>query len=184
MYPLLKAIEAQGFKKIIVLNIDAHCDTRQSKHNHSGTPLRQWLNEARVETHLFQYGIHRFANSLSTLNDLPSMKTFPFEQIKKLSHNFSQLPLQLLNQILVLFDKDTFFLLSIDADALSSSVMTGVSAVNPEGLPLAHLRHLTSWFLKEVPVEKMTGIYEYNPIYDPNSSGSKAIASLVYDFLD
>jgi formiminoglutamase len=42
VYPLLKAIETK-YKKIIILNIDPHCDTRESEHNHSGTPFRQFL---------------------------------------------------------------------------------------------------------------------------------------------
>jgi formiminoglutamase len=48
VYPLLKAIETK-YKKIIILNIDPHCDTRESEHNHSGTPFRQFLSETKAK---------------------------------------------------------------------------------------------------------------------------------------
>lgn len=182
IYPFLNAIELSGqYDNIVVLNLDAHCDTRQSDHNHSGTPFRQFAKQTKMAFKLYQYGIHDFANSKSTLENI-EMEILTLQDAWKLTDGLSKLPLKWLTQITTHFTEKTFFILSLDSDAVSSDIMEGVSAVNHQGLPLQHIREFFHWY-KELLVEKGAGIYEYNPVYDPSTKGARALASLIYDFL-
>ncbi len=172
VYPLLKAIDSLG-KKIIILNIDAHCDTRQSTHSHSGTGFRQFLNEAKNKTLLYQFGVHFFANSPSTLNiDKEKMKIYSFEEKDNLDLILKDIELQVREQ-------EAYFFLSLDADALCSSIMEGVSAINHEGLSLEEVKRIFRWY-KNLNSSKSVGIYEYNPLFDPTTKGARALARLIH----
>ncbi|MBY0414561.1 MAG: arginase family protein, partial [Bdellovibrionales bacterium] len=65
IYPVLKALNTQS-KKIKVINIDAHLDTRVDEFHNSGTPFRQFAMEFEGHFELVQLGIHDFANAKST----------------------------------------------------------------------------------------------------------------------
>jgi formiminoglutamase len=180
IYPLLKAL-GHATKKLIIINIDAHADTRTDTEFNSGTPFRQMANEFSGEFHLFQIGLHPFSNSFSTLSPLgknhvkilwrsdltdSSLKSF-FEEIQSL------------------VEPDCKVVFSIDADALSAAEIPGVSAVNPAGLTREEL--LKIWKLyKNLPLAHgpITGIYELNPLYDHLSSLSmRTMGSFVFDTL-
>jgi formiminoglutamase len=178
IYPLLKSFEAE--KKIVVLNIDAHADTRTDEEHHSGTPFRQFAREFQGEFHLFQIGLHPFANSFSTLSELEKGETQIlwreemresgkiekfFQEIKKVSENS-----------LVIF--------SLDADALAGENVPGVSAVNGSGLTPDELLALWKRYLSLTPKKMVLGIYELNPVYDSLSSLSmRTISAFLYQAL-
>lgn len=178
VYPLLRA-QSHLYEKIVVINIDAHADTRTDSEFHSGTPFRQFANEYGGEFHLFQIGLHPFANSFSTLSPLEKghedilwMKDFSEENLAVFFQKIKK----------ILTDK-TLVLFSIDADALSGDIVPGVSAVNPAGLSRQQL--LASWKayqelgFKHPP---MMGIYELNPLYDTLASISmRTMASFVFE---
>ena len=65
--PLLLAL-GKDFKRVIVINIDAHADTRIDSDFHSGTPFRQFSTIFKKEFYLFQIGLMELANSKSTMN--------------------------------------------------------------------------------------------------------------------
>mgnify|MGYP003574927996 CR=1 FL=1 len=169
VYPLLKAYSGE-YKKIVVLNLDAHADTRDDETFHSGTPFRQFAHEFEGEFHLFQVGLHPFANSFSTLSPL-----------KKGSHhilwrnelNDSEKLTPFFQKIKHLIDEKTLVLFSLDADALDGSIMPGVSAVNGDGLDKVELNFLWEKYLTlsfEHP--PILGIYELNPVFDTLSMAS------------
>ena len=80
--------------------------------------------------------------------------------------------------------KETNLFISIDSDAISSSVMEAVSAVNHDGI---NPKHLLDWvnMLKEFPCKtQVLGIYEYNPVFENLSQkGARYLAGLIYTFL-
>ena len=90
IYPLLKAINTTD-KKIIVINIDAHLDTRTDKEFHSGTPFRQFANEVDGDFKLFQLGIHDFANDQSNYEPIhqSEMEIYTVSQLRKETSNFT-----------------------------------------------------------------------------------------------
>ena len=178
VYPLLKAISEQ-YQEVVVINIDAHADTRTDTDFHSGTPFRQFADGFNGKFHLFQIGLHPFANSFSTMSELNQgdmevlwMKDFSNENLKAFFKKIQ----------LTITDK-TFVLLSIDADALNGHEVPGVSAVNPAGLSRADLLSVWSEYLA-LPLKhkEAVGIYELNPVYDTLASISmRTMASFVFE---
>jgi len=181
VFPLLLAL-GESFQKIIVLNIDAHADTRTDSLTHSGTPFRQFSNDFKGEFLLFQIGLLELANSQSTLEKLEKSKTYTlwrkdlFDSHKL--HSFFNL---IKNEI----DQDTVVVFSLDADALLGEQVPGVSAVNGSGINREELRRL--WIeYKKFPLshKPILGIYELNPVYDTLSMLSvRTMANFVYDCL-
>jgi len=172
VFPMLKSIiETLKQKELYIINIDAHLDTRVDMQRHSGTPFRDIDKLKPKSAYLYQYGIHNFSNSHKTKTELShiNQKVFP-KGDKRFFDEISKIP------------KDSFVFLSLDADALDSSQMQAVSAVNPNGVELEQMRDIIE-LVKEFK-ESMFGVYEYNPIYDDLSQkGAKNICSLIYQYL-
>lgn len=180
IYPFLKAINSL-YKKITVINIDAHLDTRMDKTNHSGTPFRQFAESVDGEFHLIQFGIHDFANPDSNYTKLKNgkMDVITFSEIKNKTKNFTEAAFPLLN-----INHDHVIILSLDCDAIESGTMESVSAVNHHGLPLFMIEEIFSKVIAQ-PNAKFFGIYEYNPVYDNLSEkGARAIAQLIYPLIE
>ncbi|MCO4792295.1 MAG: arginase family protein [Bacteriovoracaceae bacterium] len=177
VFPLIQAL-SKLTKNITIINVDAHLDTRTDDFNHSGTPFRQ---ASKVWDHgnfkLIQVGIHEFSNTVSTYDKLPhgEMKIFPETDWGLLEGHIENL----------IDPQNEIILLSLDSDALSSSFMEAVSAVNPNGLSLEFMSDVISSYLKWTKGRhQYFGIYEYNPIYDNLSQkGAKALASLIHQFI-
>lgn len=162
IYPLLKAISIDH-KNIIVLNIDAHTDTRIDSLNNSGTPFRQFAENFDGEFHLFQYGIQEFANSESTLSPLKKGTTSTL-LLKDINNPTKQD--EFLNQLKTAVNSQSVFVLSIDVDALDGSLAPGVSAVNGIGLNAEQLHSIFELSNELNPMCRLIGIYEMNPVYD------------------
>jgi formiminoglutamase len=176
-YVLLKAInEMDKYKNILIINIDAHCDTRVDTTRHSGTPFRDFDKLVSKPSHIIQYGIHLFANGKSTLVELENLS----EKRVYLTDNMDQ---NILDDLPFKVNDETFIYFSLDCDALESSVMEAVSAVNHHGLTVSQLRSLIDK-TKAQKGTKAFGIYEYNPVFDNLSQkGSRTIAGLIYHWL-
>ena len=177
IYPLLLALSKN--QKIIVINIDAHADTRTDEEFHSGTPFRQFADEFKGEFHLFQIGLHAFSNSFSTLGPLARGTE---TKLWKKDLNLESLN-RLFEQMAKEIDNETTVIFSLDADALIGSEVPAVSAVNPGGLTQQELLAIWKRYQK-LPKSHppIIGIYELNPLYDTLSSfGMKTIASFVFE---
>lgn len=186
IFPLLKAIN-QHYKKITVINIDPHLDTRIDKISHSGTPFRQFADQMTGEFHLIQIGTHDFANPDSNYAPLTKgkMDIVTFDAVKISSENFSKSIMPALDKFLAKkYESNHALVLSLDCDALESGVMEGVSAVNHHGFPLSAIEEIIE-NLVNIYDAKFFGIYEYNPVYDNLSEkGSRAIANLIYGIIE
>lgn len=175
IYPLLMAL-AQTHKKIAVLNIDAHCDTRKDPSPHSGNPFRLFADHFEGEFKLIEVGIHHFSNASSTIEPL---KRGQMVQIYK---NDQTLMTKLKN-ILSSFDESWVLVFSVDCDGLNSSIMEAVSAPNPNGFDYDEMLEIID-SLNLTAAKKFIGFYEYNPLYDSLSArGARVVASLMYQFL-
>lgn len=186
--PYLRALQSSKFiDNILILNIDAHCDTRVDSENHSGTPFRNFAHEAKLPFHIIQYGIQDNANSPTTISPLPAGSTeiLKIDKIRRETQNFSSLYTKLLLSCPFEITQRTALFISLDCDAIDGSQMQAVSAVNGNGLPLTHIHSLLDQ-MKHLSLPHTTfGIYEFNPVYDNiNQLGSRSIASLIYKFID
>lgn len=178
IYPLLCAL-SQNKKHVVVINIDAHADTRTDDKAHSGTPFRQFAEHFTGQFDLYQVGLHPFANSLSTLTPLAKgkMSILWRSELSKMNEFFAVIKSTI--------TKDTLVVFSIDADGLDGSAIPGVSAVNPWGLSMEELMDLWKQYLglnfSHAPI---MGLYELNPVYDSLSMLSmRRMAAFVYETL-
>lgn len=191
--PLLKSLEQLGIENFLSLNIDAHCDTRQDKIKHSGTPFRQFSDSSSSQIYLYQYGIHDYSNDSETMAPLSSpnhqMIIKKQSQIIDETSYFTHFKPEILFQGIIQQKKKwqkqsakTAILFSLDSDGIDSTLMEGVSATNAYGLPGHHIEQLLSWFQTEfADFNRVYGIYEYNPIFDNLSQkGAKFLAHLIY----
>lgn len=183
-FPMLKAIKNSGYKKIIIINLDAHCDTRIDDKNHSGTPFRQGDALKFDEYKVFQIGINQFSNSKQTTEPLKhgSMEIFYKDNLGKKN---TQSDVQRFLNDLIDNDKDykdTILFISLDCDAIDAAFMPGVSAINPNGLTPDFVEAVFKWGRDQSYFQNtIYGIYEYNPIFDTESAhGAKVLSRILY----
>lgn len=184
VYPLLKSIEKKS-NKILVINIDAHLDTRTDQLYHSGTPFRQFANETNGEFKLVQLGIHDFANAKSNYEELKTgeMDIYGLDQMREWTKSFTEHIGPKLDELTKNYS-DYTIVLSLDCDALSSDIMSAVSAVNHKGIPANCVEQIFTWYKGLKQERKYLGIYEYNPLFDDLSQkGARYLSALTYSFL-
>lgn len=181
IFPFLAALYLHSNnKKIHVINIDAHLDTRNDQHPHSGTPFRQFQNLAKDNAKITQIGIQDFANAGSNWDGM-NMTVHLQNKIESDTKGFSTFDQNYIDELLAI-KSDEITLFSIDLDAIASAEMPAVSAINPAGLSLMFVRALLRRYCEKMVENKqqtLLGLYEYNPIYD-NTSGAaaKTVAAL------
>ncbi|MBI2522071.1 MAG: arginase family protein [Bdellovibrio sp.] len=173
IYPLLRTLDSIP-ARINIFNVDAHTDTRSDTWDHSGTPFRQFAKRASNSFILYQYGLHPYAN--------PSTNFIPLGKGQMhLEWHTETRPVQT-DYFKKYFDQCEIAIFSLDADALDSSVMEAVSAVNPDGLEKRELRCMVDAFKLSPAPLKVFGIYEYNPLFDNLSQkGQRYLASIIYN---
>ena len=183
--PLLRAMDNGAAENILIVNFDAHCDTRIDDISHSGTPFRDFDKEAKKPFHLMQIGIHDFANSPETLSPLErnSESIIYTKDLPSIARGQAFKDAVLASCPFPVNEKTDLFI-SVDCDAISSSVMSAVSAVNHDGIDPGQL---LAWVqeLKELACrQKVLGLYEYNPVFeDLSQKGARYLAGLIYRFL-
>lgn len=194
IYSLVKSI-SQNYAHVIIINIDAHADTRDDQYFSSGTPFRQLSLDLREKMHLFQIGLNRFANSSSTLSPfnqghqdylwLDDFNSLDMKEQQKIMKLFFQKISSLMN---TLSEKQNFspkssvVIFSLDSDALEGSEMLAVSAPNPLGISFQQLSYLWHLYL-QLPLchSPVLGLYEFNPLYDNTSAlYAKKLAAFIY----
>lgn len=180
VFSLMKAIHGP----LVVINIDAHLDTRADAWSHSGNPFREFSEVSTQDFKLFQIGIHPFANSLSTQQPLAKGEMHVLS--RKACDREGEVR-AFWNKIISSLSDTTTILFSIDADAISVDSLKAVSAPNHNGLSLEFLSRQMN-FYKEIcsqrSQQQIWGLYEFNPLYDDVSGSSARVASgLVYEML-
>ncbi|GAB4014517.1 MAG: formimidoylglutamase [Bdellovibrio sp.] len=175
IYPLAMAIDNS---ELMIVNIDPHLDTRTDQLAHSGTPFRQIAKEKKLK--LIQWGTHSFANAPANYTKLEkaSMQIIDNDLISREPEQSHRSLMQ------ALAEHAGTSILSLDVDAIESSVMTGVSAVNYQGLSTEIVHRVFEEYLRTYKGTAFFGIYEFNPIYDDLSQkGARFIAYLLYQIL-
>lgn len=183
IFPTLLALN-HFFKKLVVINLDAHLDTRTDSSPHSGTPFRQIAQQFDGDIEIVQLGIHDYANSISTMSNLKKGKEIvaSYEDVRFGTKDFTDTE-KFLKRVIP-FQKDTLYVFSLDADAMESAIMEAVSAVNHRGLPYDFIEDVLLYSIDELKCQHF-GFFEYNPVYDNLSQkGARALASLIYQIMD
>lgn len=182
-FPILSALN-QNFQKMVVINLDAHLDTRTDSEPNSGTPFRQIASSFLGDLEIVQLGIHEFANSITTMSNLEKAREVvaTYEDVRFGTKDFTATD-KFLKRVIP-FQKETLYVFSLDADAIDAGIMEGVSAVNHRGLPYDFVEDVLLYAIDELHCQHF-GIFEYNPVYDNLSQkGARALASLIYQIMD
>lgn len=178
IYPLLRAL---ADRPLVVINVDAHLDTRTDAAPHSGNPFRRFAEAATQPFHLYQIGIHPFANSTSTQSPLPNT-TARILWREECDH--ADLVSAFLMRLEAELPQNAVVVFSLDCDAIAAPEMEAVSAPNHLGLSLSFVHQLVG-FTRDLNrrrgARNIWGIYEFNPVYDSVSSRSaRGMAGLMY----
>ncbi len=183
-YPLVKAfLETNLDKKVHILNIDAHLDTRMDADFHSGTPFRQLLQHYPKRMRISQIGIHPFANASANYQKLESTDIYTLKTLESSCPGMNPEAVYQWAQKYLQKEKSEIQFLSLDCDALNVNVMEAVSAVNHQGLSLETVQALFQFYRdNNAPESWLIGVYEMNPLYDNLSQkGARAISALLYN---
>ncbi len=183
IYPITMSINSFT-KKIVIINLDAHLDTRTDYEPNSGTPFRQIDRDFSGEVEIIQLGIHDFANSISTMSNLDNAREVvaTYEDIRFGTKEFTETD-KFLERVIP-FQNETTYLFSLDADSIEAGIMEGVSAVNHRGLPYDFVEDVLDYAKNRLRCQHF-GFFEYNPVYDNLSQkGARALASLIYKVMD
>lgn len=180
--PLLRTLGHS--RPVVVLNIDAHCDTRQEVEPHSGNPFRLFAHETKHDFQLHQIGIHPFANSLTTLAPL---KKGSMHVLYRQDCDDEASVASFLARLQASIPDNAVLVFSLDCDALAASDVAAVSAPNHHGLSLSFVHALVRWYAQwcaEQGQRGFYGVYEFNPVYDTVSGQSaRALAGLLYEMV-
>jgi formiminoglutamase len=177
IYPLVAALKDLG--PLVIINVDAHLDTRPDQLPHSGTPFRQILKES-PNVNLYQIGIHNFANGEANYQGVGSMEVLPWTSAMAPSEVESILSSKIVDY------KDATLILSVDCDGLDASFMPAVSAPNHNGLSAEQFHAILKvcqnfWTQSNKPA--VLGLYEFNPLYDNLAQGAaRFLAQVIYRF--
>jgi formiminoglutamase len=174
IYPLLKAIDGSK-EDLLILNIDAHLDTRTDALPHSGTPFRQFSIEAKSTFNLVQLGVRKETNHKTNYIKLNKgmMRFHAFNNEKDYS--------SILDLISSLISQNTKVVLSLDCDGIDGSDFGAVSATNPHGTPFYLINNLVNKLKHRIDY---FGLYELNPLFDNITNlCAKRAAWLVYQYL-
>lgn len=180
VYSLLKACKGP----LLVINIDAHLDTRADAWSHSGNPFREFAQETKEDFHLFQIGIHPFANSLSTHQHLAQGK---MHILSRKDCDKMGMVKAFWNKMLSVLKDETVLVFSLDADAITSESLKAVSAPNHNGLSLQFLHEQIAFYKNlchQRAQKPIWGVYEFNPLYDDVSGTSaRVLSGIIYEMM-
>jgi formiminoglutamase len=188
IFPLVSAIkESYDLKAtpLVIINLDAHLDTRQDTSFHSGTPFRQidQILNSNEQLYLYQYGIHYSNNSLSTREPLENIQQ---SIISYHEDNFCSARdlIEIIKKKSSFNLEDSIILLSVDCDAFTPEYFEGVSAINGRGLPAQILFDIINSINQIKARLHVLGIYEYNPVYDNLScKGARLLGQSIFNFV-
>lgn len=180
IYPLVAAyLDQYPKEKVLILNIDAHLDTRRDQEVHSGTPFRQLHGEYKDRVHLSQLGIHHFANHPQNFEDMGNMEVLPYNGHQHFKEELTKI---------FTLHRDRTLVLSLDCDGLDASFMSAVSAPNHRGLSQEDFQEVLEtcfsfWKTSDKPA--IYGLYEYNPLFDDlTTKGARYLVGTLYNFFE
>lgn len=178
-YPDCAALSAVDGKDILVLNIDAHLDVRESAQRHSGTPYRQLLDGGHINPRNFHETAYQpFAVAESHLAYLKGLgaHAYSIDSVKADTVGVFYRALTYVNAA------DSIFW-GVDMDSVRASDAPGVSAPNPSGLNADDLIMLAR-IAGEDPRSRIFEISEVNPAFDIDQRTCRLAAAAVWTVMD
>lgn len=179
---VLQAVQRKGKDKSIgCINIDAHLDLRSNQPlMTSGSGFFVAIEEQILSPkNLVEFAIQKNANSQALWSYAEKKKipivTLAESRKKGVVANFKKVLSQLHKRV----DQ---IVLSVDLDAVSEAYAPGVSAPQVDGLTPQEIREMLQ-VCRQFPKVTSLGVYELNPLHDPDGRTARLSALLVFDYL-
>lgn len=166
---------------IAILNFDAHFDLRVNEQATSGTPFAQMANlckENNVEFNYMCLGVSKASNTKALFKKAEDLNVEYILDTKMTYNNLKEIE----NKIDKFLKKKKHIYITIDTDVFYANMVPSVSAPAYRGIEI-NITHdiLESLFKKYKHKIKLIDFAEFNPRYDINDIGKKAIARLIFD---
>ncbi|MFZ5893195.1 MAG: arginase family protein [Myxococcota bacterium] len=174
-FPTISALGKHLGRGVGGINFDAHLDVRQRVG--SGMPFRRLIEAGFLEPARFvEFGLGRFVNDRSDIEWLRAQGAtlISAERVRREGLGFTALHP-------ICFGAGPGFL-SVDLDGLDSAQMAAVSALNPEGLPVATLSALVEAAGADPRVQQFD-MMELAPELDASGRGVRVAAHVLLCFI-
>jgi formiminoglutamase len=163
--------------RILIVNLDAHFDLRQAQAGNSGTPFRQIQQWCAAHGRAFDYrvlGISRYANTQALFERAAALGVRHWLDESLQTEGGIAQALQDLAADLAQADA---VYLSIDLDVLPGSLVPGVSAPAPLGVPLWGVERVVDAVLASGKLVA-ADLAELNPSFDRDGLSARVAARL------
>lgn len=181
--PSIKAF-SKGYKKVGVIQFDAHHDLREIKNEHggpsNGTPFRGLLESGTISgENLVQIGIRDFSNG-KLYHDYAKEQGIKIYTMKDVRER--EIIHILEESVSYLAQKVDAIYLSVDMDVLDQAFAPGCPAIGPGGMDSSQLMRGIE-YLSTVPLVKAMDIVEIDPTLDIRDMTSRVAAMLLILFV-
>jgi formiminoglutamase len=176
-YPDCAGLAAE-VPNLLMLNVDAHFDVRDSPVRHSGTPYRQLLEEAHIRPdNFYEVGSQPFANApiYRQYLDEKGAHVCDLDTLREMGIA------SFFGQALSKSSAQAIFW-GIDVDSVKAADAPGVSAPNPLGLTAAELCQITRIAGRD-PRSRIIEFTEVNPEFDIDQRTCRLTATAIFYFL-
>ncbi|CAM3949624.1 formiminoglutamase [Kerstersia gyiorum] len=166
---------------VLVLNLDAHFDLRTGRPGSSGTPFDQIARHCQAHSLPLQYaclGVSRVANTPALYARATAIGAVWIEDSDMQERHLQAR----LADIDALLEQARHVYLTVDLDVLPATVMPGVSAPAPYGVPLPVIEEIVLR-VKASGKLRLADLAEYNPRFDVDNHGARAAARLAWHLL-
>jgi len=168
-------------KNIAILNFDAHFDLRVANEATSGTPFSQIANVCEQNSVEFNYmclGISKASNTKALFAKAKDLKVKYILDTKMSYQNIQKIK----NKLDVFLTMKEHIYITIDTDVFGAHSVPAVSAPAARGIELNLTYDVLEYVFKKYKHKiRLIDFAEFNPTYDINDIGKKAIARLIYD---
>lgn len=168
-------------RRLVIINLDAHFDLRQTRPVNSGTPFDQIACDCAARGVPFNYACFGISDLANTTALFERARQLDVLYVLDIDMQEAQLT-QRLSQLDELLDAADDVYLTIDLDVLPGSIAPGVSAPAVLGVPLAVVEAMIRRIHASGKL-RASDIAEYNPSLDQDKRTARAAARLAYRLL-
>lgn len=168
-------------RRLLIVNLDAHFDLRQTRPANSGTPFDQIACECASRGDTFRYACLGVSDLANTASLFEHARELGVHCVLDTDMQETQLAARIADLDRLLADADDVYL-TIDLDVLPGATAPGVSAPAALGVPLtvieAMVRHV-----RASGKLRAADIAEYNPLFDQDRRTARVAARLAHRLL-
>ena len=166
-------------KEIAIINFDAHFDLRVNEIATSGTPFAQ-ISKLDTPFNYICLGVSKAANTKALFSTAEALHVEYILDTKMTYMYINEIKEKLDNFL----KQKEYIYITIDTDVFPSYQVPAVSAMASRGVELGVVYELLEYLFENYKDKiKLLDVAEFNPKYDINDIGKKAVSRLIYDIV-